>query len=258
MLTQGWAQSGSHGALWEYILGVEFVLNRMEKWKQAFDSSVSEAATGQSAPSRRRATRRSLAQSSDAQSLPEQTRHDDSPKTRHRDCADRIKRLQPSSQAYLLASITNGWSKLDYYYSMLDESPLYAGAVILHPGLGLKCLTKRWSAHDGWALRAKEALAEYWEKWYFTADKPSPTPRAESPVASSSSSQNLGEHDEWSEWVSAAKDTDNTNGTGSDKPEDSSSTKIVHDKKLRNLFAHDESSLYHLIGRIPSRIVVTY
>ncbi|CCE35404.1 uncharacterized protein CPUR_06833 [Claviceps purpurea 20.1] len=218
MLTQGWAQSGSHGALWEFILGVEFVLGRMEKWKQVYDSSVSETATSQSAPSRRRATRRSLAKSSDAQPLPEQTRHDGSPETGHSHCADRVKRLQASSRAYLLASIMNGWSKLDDYYSKLDESPLYAGAVILHPGFGLNFLTNRWSDHDGWALRAKKQLAEYWEKWYFRADESSPGAAAECQVASSYSFQDLQEDTEWSDFLSAAQiDSNNPDGAGSDE-----------------------------------------
>ncbi|KAF6781225.1 transposase-like protein, partial [Colletotrichum sojae] len=38
--TQGWAKDGSHGALWEILGGVEYLLERMEMWKTLFEDEA--------------------------------------------------------------------------------------------------------------------------------------------------------------------------------------------------------------------------
>jgi hypothetical protein len=62
----------------------------------------------------------------------------------------------------------NGWKKLDSYYQKLGESPLYAAAIILHPGLGLQWLEGQWSSLEQrrWLHDAKEDLHLYWDRWY--------------------------------------------------------------------------------------------
>jgi hypothetical protein len=35
---------------------------------------------------------------------------------------------------HIATSLDNCWSKLDEYYKMLDDTPIYAAAIILHPG----------------------------------------------------------------------------------------------------------------------------
>ena len=58
--------------------------------------------------------------------------------------------------------------KLDQYYDKLADSPLFAAAVILHPGRSFRWLEARW--HDdyqlAWLRQAKEGLKGYWETWY--------------------------------------------------------------------------------------------
>jgi hAT family C-terminal dimerisation region len=80
----------------------------------------------------------------------------------------RLASLQDDSQAYLRVSITNAWKKLNEYYIKLGESPLFAAAIILHPGLSLRWLEERWSDKEQltWLYDAKQGLLGFWECWY--------------------------------------------------------------------------------------------
>ena len=40
--TQGWCKEGSYGALWEVLVGVEFLLMKMEDWKAFFEQNDEE------------------------------------------------------------------------------------------------------------------------------------------------------------------------------------------------------------------------
>jgi hypothetical protein len=35
---------------------------------------------------------------------------------------------------HIAISLDNCWSKLDEYYRMLDDTPIYVAAIVLHPG----------------------------------------------------------------------------------------------------------------------------
>ncbi|KAJ3577745.1 hypothetical protein NPX13_g2821 [Xylaria arbuscula] len=118
--TQGWSKQGSHGALWEVLIGM--------------------------------------------------------------DLQQRTESLSDKSKLYFRLSILNGWKKLNEYYTKLEESPLYAASVILHPGLGFRWLEEQWSSPTQllWLHSAKDRLYEYWERWYrdgqpASASRPSTT-----------------------------------------------------------------------------------
>ncbi|CCE34842.1 uncharacterized protein CPUR_08781 [Claviceps purpurea 20.1] len=79
-----------------------------------------------------------------------------------------------------------GWSKLDKYYGLLDDSPLYATAVLLNPCLGgITFLEKRWStpAQKIWLQEAKSNVSSYWKRWYRDSAANVTVPAAEVSIA---------------------------------------------------------------------------
>ncbi|KZL84222.1 ac9 transposase, partial [Colletotrichum incanum] len=70
-------------------------------------------------------------------------------------------------------AINNGWKKLDEYYSLTAESPLYASALLLHPAFNLKYLKRNWKSDRQvlWVSDAVVALAEYFSRWYPSEEK---------------------------------------------------------------------------------------
>jgi hypothetical protein len=81
--------------------------------------------------------------------------------------------MQADERAYMRASITNAWVKLDQYYTLLGHSPLFAAAVILHPGHGLRFLEQIWADQAQWLSDAKKSLKLYFERWYLDPNDPS-------------------------------------------------------------------------------------
>jgi hypothetical protein len=65
-------------------------------------------------------------------------------------------------------SINNCWSKLDDYYSLLGQSPLYPAAVILHPRWNVSWLEANWTSREQlvWLRDAKNSVREYFEQCY--------------------------------------------------------------------------------------------
>jgi hypothetical protein len=69
---------------------------------------------------------------------------------------------------HIATSLDNCWGKLDEYYKMLDETPVYAAAVVLHPGQGWRYLEEKWTspAQKEWLKTAKKAVRTLWEDFY--------------------------------------------------------------------------------------------
>lgn len=163
MRTQGWAKNGSHGSLWEILTGMEFLMEKMEDWKAFFDNPAN-ATIPQLSQTSSRSRRRRRVPSPALQALPEHARYEYLDPSLYK----RLEDLSEDSQAYFRLSVTNGWKKLNEYDTKLEESPLYAAAVILHPGLGLRWLENSWAEESqrSWLRSAKEGLHDYWESWY--------------------------------------------------------------------------------------------
>ncbi|KAF6782353.1 transposase-like protein [Colletotrichum sojae] len=100
------------------------------------------------------------------QALPDHVREDwASPASR---AASRFDSLDEKWQSFLRSSIEQSWQKLFYYYDKLGESPLFSGAIILHPSYGISYLRDIWSDdhQEGWVDKAQKSLTEYYDKWY--------------------------------------------------------------------------------------------
>lgn len=81
---------------------------------------------------------------------------------------DRYASLREDSRTYIRLSIVNAWQKLNDYYEKLDNSPLFAAAVILHPGRSFRWLEDRWDGEGQrvWLQDAKSGLEKFWATWY--------------------------------------------------------------------------------------------
>ena len=77
-------------------------------------------------------------------------------------------RLNDDHRRCIQISINNCWSKLDQYYSLLGQSPLYTAAVILHPRWNVSWLEANWTSREQlvWLRDAKSCVRKYFEQHY--------------------------------------------------------------------------------------------
>ena len=184
MRTQGWGKGDGHGRLWEVLTGVEYLLEHLEDWKLFYNDvtedtireSIGQAAElAQERPSR---TRQRPARLDDCEvDLPSQRpqervlpEHSSDPYTRPGQPAGVSTAADMGSdhRRYLRFCIVNAWQKLNEYYIKLGESPLFAAAIILHPGLGVRYLEINWATEEQlvWVRDAKTGLSRYIDRWY--------------------------------------------------------------------------------------------
>ncbi|KAK8120215.1 restless-like transposase [Apiospora kogelbergensis] len=62
--------------------------------------------------------------------------------------------------------INNAWMKLDSYYNMLDETPIYYAALALHPAFRWRWFEKQWKSRPDWVNNAKRKVQEVWDHEY--------------------------------------------------------------------------------------------
>lgn len=62
--------------------------------------------------------------------------------------------------------IKNGWKKLKQYYTKLDDSPVHALGVVLHPQMKFDYLEWAWSTKPHWILDARAAIQHFWAAKY--------------------------------------------------------------------------------------------
>jgi hAT family C-terminal dimerisation region len=67
------------------------------------------------------------------------------------------------SDPYFAAQIQKGWDTFDKYYSLSDESPLYAAAIILHPVRRTQYIAHNWRKE--WQKPAFESVKKLWRDY---------------------------------------------------------------------------------------------
>ncbi|KAJ3454695.1 hypothetical protein MRS44_013295 [Fusarium solani] len=101
-----------------------------------------------------------------------------------------IASMEGQERVSIKASINNAWIKLNEYYTLLGQSPLFAASVVLNPDLGLRWLEANWTSPEQlqWLRDARDGIKGYFERWYSNDDDaseesivamPSLTPRPE-------------------------------------------------------------------------------
>lgn len=186
MRTQGWAKGNGYGQLWEVMTGMEFLLDHLEAWKSLYEEEIPEQLLESVSQHKQHQSRQSTRQGgrSERQSLlfneAALPRHIKASYTSLNNSS--INDMQTDERAYMRASIINAWVKLDEYYTLLADSPLYSAAIILHLEYGLSFLEEVWADQGQWLLNAKQDLKDYFERWYLASedhDGPfSPSPSA--------------------------------------------------------------------------------
>ncbi|KAF6528329.1 hypothetical protein HZS61_008631 [Fusarium oxysporum f. sp. conglutinans] len=63
-------------------------------------------------------------------------------------------------------NINLGWQKLNKYYTILDETPIYYVALALHPAYRWGWFEEHWGKHPDWIATAKEMVQDVWETEY--------------------------------------------------------------------------------------------
>lgn len=141
--TEGRAKMGSHGALWEVLPTMEYLLITLER--KAVEYGV------------------------EMQSWKQLTA---------KTAAQIFKQMDITlpDHKHILQSIKHGWSKLDGYYGKLDESPAYAAAILLHPEHKSQFLKRHWKETPNWIARAEEAVKSLWLTRYKDTVKSSMNP----------------------------------------------------------------------------------
>lgn len=257
MRAQGHTKGNGYGQLWEVMTGMEYILEQLEDWRalylpesedlaaETIDLQASLATSPDPDPYRqpRLSTRPSRPRTRRSATSRPASRHEDRASRYQADALPRhatseylpnsgIANMQPDERAYIRASINNAWLKLDEYYNLLGDSPLFAAAVILHPGFGLPFLEEAWSSqeHSPWLGPTKLAIRAYFEHWYPDFEDPfdlpltSPSP---SPSPLSSTSSTTSQHP---------------------KRETSRFIQWINNKRSRPLDSHGELERYYLLA----------
>ncbi|TKA39987.1 hypothetical protein B0A49_13726, partial [Cryomyces minteri] len=67
-------------------------------------------------------------------------------------------RLEHLPSSHFKACVNLGWKKLNYYYSLSDQTPAYRAAIVLHPRFKWRWFKKHWEkSHPEWIEEARKA-----------------------------------------------------------------------------------------------------
>ncbi|KAG7423080.1 Zinc finger BED domain-containing protein DAYSLEEPER [Fusarium oxysporum f. sp. raphani] len=68
-------------------------------------------------------------------------------------------------EPYLRIGCNLGWMKLDKYYTLTEDSPVYLAALVLHPAFRWPSVESQWADHPDWLERGKIAVRELLEEY---------------------------------------------------------------------------------------------
>jgi hypothetical protein len=75
--------------------------------------------------------------------------------------------IEQTREYRMLATGVNlAWKKLDQYYQMTDQSPVYVAAVVLHPAYTWKWLRSKWKNRQDWITISEAAVRNFWLSGY--------------------------------------------------------------------------------------------
>jgi hypothetical protein len=136
MRLQSRAADASHGSIWEALPTMELILDHLEDMKVVYQDFNDPP----SPPVRRRRRQ---------QPNPHQSNEE----------------LNDSCRRHIRTAVNNAWAKLDEYYNLTNDSPVYVAALVLHPGHKWKYINERWD-RDDWKESAKDAFKSFYERYW--------------------------------------------------------------------------------------------
>ncbi len=99
----------------------------------------------------------------------------------------------------IIASMVNsGWSKMEKYYNLTDESPAYIIALVLNPSMKWAYVQQQWKAE--WLPRAREMVLQYWKDNY------KPLPNTAPRISTDSASNPINKFKDWKNRHTAVSD----------------------------------------------------
>lgn len=150
---QGRASHATHGSIWEALPALDFLLNELEAKSKEYgvqltegSARVMESAVQSSTESTKKSVRNAKKAAQKAQKAVEEC---DAPDI-----------------AYISSCIYNCWEKLRKYYELMDQSPVYAAAVVLNPEHKLDYFKTNWEQHPEWIAHAEESVEDLWLTLY--------------------------------------------------------------------------------------------
>lgn len=165
---EGRGEKGHHGSLWEVLGGMEYLLAYLESKRQIYTTfgesldQATEILQANPLPRRRRPASRDLSV------IPVHARPDLTQFAPRDPDASPAYDLNDDHRIFLAASINLAWAKLEAYYDELSQSPLYAGALILHPAFNFRKLEELWSLPEQrrWLDEADRDLRLHFNVFY--------------------------------------------------------------------------------------------
>lgn len=72
---------------------------------------------------------------------------------------------EQDEEPHLRISCNLGWMKLNEYYTLTEDSPVYLAALVLHPAFRWSTVESQWVDHPDWLARGKTAVQALWEEY---------------------------------------------------------------------------------------------
>lgn len=126
---EGNANTGSHGALWEVITSMDFLLEKLEGYRERLQ-------------------------------LNQEDHIDPDLLDKEEDTS-----ISSDSKEHFKTSINQAWAVLNKYYALTDETPAYRAAVILHPQFKMGYFKKTWAFKPSWIAGAEQAVRTLWKEY---------------------------------------------------------------------------------------------
>jgi hypothetical protein len=143
---QGRASCATHGSIWEALPTLDFLLNELEVKSKDYGVQLREHPS-QATESTAQTTKKSTKSAKKAVQKP--VEGNDAPGTVH-----------------LSSCINSSWMKLRKYYRLMDQSPVYAAAVVLNPEHKWDYFKTNWEQHPEWIAQAEESVEDLWLTMY--------------------------------------------------------------------------------------------
>jgi hAT family C-terminal dimerisation region len=163
MRTQGSRDTSMAGRLFDTLVSLESMMEHLEQARDWYDIQGNEELAKIAASitrGRRKRGQPRIHLSASPEQLPEFIRNEYT----HSEPSPRSSLVFPEQQ-WLLNAILKCWQKLQIYYDKTDDSPLYAAAVILHPGYGLEHLrASDWN--ESWIRTALGNISTHIQQFY--------------------------------------------------------------------------------------------
>jgi len=141
---QGHASQNRFGAIWQVIPIYEELLARFEQLRQQYP--VNEALLQQSERQKHREKHRQSELTFNS-SIGNASQHVETQSS--------VASKQRTFEHHFSTNIRAGWQKLENYYTMLDDSPVYVAVIVLHPHMKWRWLEKSWITRPEWIDAAK-------------------------------------------------------------------------------------------------------